>query len=190
MDEKYEYMFLMYLYKVLGLKNYEKILSDRKIESLGFNTYEDLFRYFSLLSKGDTEMFNDAEKSELEFLSCYNLRELIADNALRNRYEAFINSTYKKYFFSNITGKDYVYYGPVSYEYMVPDDAICLGLNYKRFGNLSEDVPYEKIMEEQDEVICEVINDIQFKTAKEVGMKVAVVKKDERVLLNNDFLGL
>lgn len=58
---------------------------------------------------------------------------IFSNDELKKSCEDFLSKTYKKYFFSNSTGNDYLYYGSLTDEYMVPDDAIAIGLNYRKF---------------------------------------------------------
>lgn len=180
MNEKYELMFLGYLYDLLSLKEYEETLKEKNINSILYDE-NNLFTYFSLLNRGTTDFFDEEEKKELYFLSNYDLKELLTVFELKTRCYSFLKRTYDKYFFSNITGNDYVYYGPVDYEYMVPDDAIALAVNYQKFDDniLDDDQLLIK-----DEIIYNIINEIQFKRAKEKNIKVAIIKKDELTLNN------
>ena len=187
MDEKYEYMFLMYVYKVLGLNNYEKMLEVAGIEQINFRENDDLFKYFSLLNNGDTELFTEEELKELNFLDCYQLKEIFSNDELRGKCEEFLNRTYKKYFFSNTVDSDYIYYGPATFEYIAPSDAIVLGLNYRKFVDEKEGEDYDTTLLNQDRIISSIINNIQENSEEMSNMKIAVIEQNESVLsLNNN----
>lgn len=182
MNEKYEYMFLMYMYDLLGLKAYEIKLEKSGIKQMEYAENGDLFKYFSLLNKGDVEFLSEEEKHELELLSFDNLGDFFTNDELRSRCESFLQKTYKKYFFSNLSGDDYVYYGPVDYNYMAPTDAIALGINYVKFsGNASGDM-YEDTLFNQECAVYRIINDIQENKGPSVGLKVAVIEQNEITL--------
>lgn len=181
MDEKYELMTLKYLYSVLNLKKYEETLKNNGFESL-MAPNED-FTYFTLLSRGDTELFSEEERKELTFFQDKSLKEIFSNPELKDRCEKFIQSTYVKYYFSNSNG-EYMFYGPNSFEYMVPDDAFALGVNYKSFDfDASEDEFDEKI-DEKSKVVNKVMNDIQSIEAKNANLKVGVVKQSEAEILH------
>lgn len=185
MNEKYKYLFLMYMYDLIDLKTYETKLEEKNIERLEYTENGEFFKYFSLLNDGDVSYLSDLEKQELEMLSLISLKELSENDELKNKVKDYIERTYKKYFFSNITGKDYLYYGPISYDYMAPDDAIVLGLNYRMFVDEKENESYEETLENQDEIIVRVINEIQELEAEKHNIKVAVIKQNEKVLANH-----
>ena len=184
MNDKYKYLFLIYIYDIMGLKEYEKRLKEKNIEQLEYTENGNLFKYFSLLNKGDVLKLNDLENKELETLSLYPLEDFIKNEELKAKLNDYINRTYKKFFFSNITGKDYLYYGPISYDYMAPDDAIVLGINYRMFVDEKENESYEETLENQDEVIVRAINEIQELESEKHNIKVAVIKQNEKVLAN------
>lgn len=182
MNEKYQYMFLMYMYNLLGLKDYEKSLEEAGIQKIEYSENGDLFKYFSLLSSGDTELFTDEESAELELLSSHELKDILDSDVLKSKCENFLNRTYRKYFFSNSTGKDYVYYGPLSSNYMAPDDAITLGINYRKFIEEKENEDYEETLSRQEDAVYSVINDIQESRAPSLNLKVAVIEQTELTL--------
>lgn len=182
MNEKYQYMFLMHMYNQLELKAYEKRLEEAGIEKIRYSENGDLFKYFSLLSSGNTELFTDEESAEFELLSCNELKAIFDNDVLKSKCEKFLNRTYKKYFFANSTGKDYVYYGPLSSNYMAPDDAIALGINYRKFIEEKEDENYEETLFRQEDAVYDVINDIQESCAQSLNLKVAVIEQTELTL--------
>ena len=180
MDEKYELMTLKYLYSLLNLKKYEETLDKEGFKSL-ISENED-FKYFSLLSRGDTELFTDDEKKELSFFHEKSLKEIFSNKELEERCVDFIKSTYLKYYFSNANG-EYIYYGPYSFEYMAPDDAFVLGINYRMY-DVNDDEDLDESMQKKDAIATKIINDIQFTDAKNANLKVAVLKQNERDILN------
>lgn len=182
MNEKYEYMFLMYMYDLLGLKDYEIKLEKSGIKQMEYTENGELFKYFSLLNKGDVSFLSLEERNELELLSLNELKSLFDNNELRVKCEDFLRRTYKKYFFSNLPSEDYIYYGPISYDFMAPSDAIALGINYIKFNNEFDSDTYENSLFDQECVVYGVINDIQEKKGPSVGVKVAVIEQNELVL--------
>jgi len=188
MNEKYEKMFLVYIYELLELKKYEKNLKAQGIEKIEFTENVDLFEYFSLLNTGEFNLFNEEEKKEFAFLSCYELKDLISNNEIKQNFIEYMKKTYKKYFFFDVTGEEYVYYGNFSDEYMAPDDAIALGLNYKKFVGEKANEDYDITLDKQDDIICDTINDIQYNKGPQKNIKVAVIKRNEKILSNHSII--
>lgn len=182
MNEKYEYLFLTYMYNLLGLKNYEKKLEDSGIKQMEYTENGDLFKYFSLLNKGDSSFLSDDEKNELELLSMNELSSYFDNAELKAKCEDFLKRTYKKYFFSNLPSDGYIYYGPISYDFMAPRDAIALGINYVKFVDAVEGEEYENTLSKQEHVVYGVINEIQEDIAPSFGLKVAVIEQNELAL--------
>lgn len=171
MDDKYKLMTLKYLYSLLDLKKYEKILEDNNLESI---VDSNDFKYFTLLSDGDTSLFLEDELKELYSFNNYEIEELLSNEELSNKFLDFVEKTYKKYFFS-VSNGDYLYYNGVGESNMAPDDAIVLGINYRiKDEELSSD---EKIMN-TNKLIPSIINEIQFTEAQNKGLKVAVIENN------------
>ena len=173
MDDKYRLVTLKYLYSLLDLKKYEKILEENNIESIMEGPND--FKYFSLLSDGDIAMFNEEEEKEFFSFDKYSIEEILANEEILNKLIDFVKRTIVKFYFSNVKG-EYLYYGGTSEECMAPDDAFVLGINYKI--NISDFDDYDVKREQVDEIIVKIINDIQFNEAKNKGIKVAVLENN------------
>lgn len=171
MDDKYKIVTLKYLYSLLDLKKYEKVLQDNNLESIIDS--ED-FKYFTLLNDGDISLFNEDEENEFLSYDIYSIDEILSNNELLNKMIDFVKRTYTKYYFSDSKG-EYIYYGGLDDENMVPDDAFALGINYKA---KYDEENYDERKEEVDGLISGIINDIQFTEAKEKNIKVAVVENN------------
>lgn len=182
MNDKYEYLFLIYMYNLLGLKQYEEKLIDSGIKGFKYTENGELFKYFSLLNKGNYDFLSDEEKEELKLLSFNELKFFFTNDELKSKCANFLQRTYKKYFFSKLPKDDYIYYGPISYNYIVPSDAIILGINHVKFVDEVPGEIYEETLSKQSKIISSIINEIQDETAPSKGLKVAVLEMNELTL--------
>ena len=179
MDDKYKIVSLKYLYSLLDLKKYEKILEINNLESI---IDSDEFKYFTLLNDGDISLFNEDEEKEFLSFDVYDIEEILSNKDILNKLLDFVKRTYSKYYFSNTKG-EYVYYNGDNEENMAPDDAFALGINYRmNYENIDN---YDEKKQEVDSIITEIINTIQFKEAKEKNIKVAVIENNG-LKLDND----
>ena len=180
MDDKYKIMTLKYLYGLLDLKKYEKILESNDLESI-VKGYND-FKYFSLLSDGDISSFSDEEIEEFMSYDKYSIEELLDNEMLSSKFFDFIKQTFQKYYFSNVND-EYIYYNGHSEMNMVPDDAFALQLNYRiKYDQFTE----EKQIEVSD-IVSGIINDIQFNVSKKNNIKVGVIENNG-LSFDNDIL--
>ena len=181
MEEKYKIMTLKYLYQLLDLKIYEKQLEDSNIESM--LEENEHFKYFTLLSDGNMSQFDEEEKNILTKFDKYDINEILSNDFLTNEFIDFIKKTYKKFYFQDVK-KIYKYYNGTNEEYMAPDDAFVLGLNYI----ISINDNYEENKNNINKLIVGIINEIQFKKAKEKELKVAVFKYNGLQLQTNQLM--
>lgn len=116
-------------------------------------------------------------KEQLEKFHTYFSKEIneLQDNDLKEIYE-FMNNTYELLLFPNVDSK-YVYYGPISDDYLCPRDSIAIGLYYDAFGD------YDDF--EVENKLSDIINYIQFDLAKKENIKIAVIPYNQITLQNN-----
>lgn len=182
MNEKYEQMTLKFLYEILNLDMYEKKLIDGGVKSL---VSDERNGYFSLLSSGNTDLFTDDEIEKLEAFEGMDIDEIFNDKVFKEKCIDFLRATYEKYYFQNVKG-EYNCYGSYDYDHIAPDDAFVLGLNYFKFID-NGIADYDKEIERQDGIVCDVINDIQFNVAEKLKLKVSVLKQTEiDIITKND----
>lgn len=186
MNYKYEYIFFKNLYQNLNLKEF-----DIKLEENGIKPYDKanmnsrISKYFALMNEGDFNGFSPEEKEKYNLYFSKELDELL-NEPLYSEVSGFINRTYETYFFKNRSDR-YMYYGPASYEYMAPTDAIVLGINYVKYDNEKEN--YDKELENQEDVIIQIANYIQDELSEKYNLKLAVIPYNE-IALNQPFMKL
>ena len=176
---KYEYIFFKDLYSRLNLKKLDSVLTNEGIKPVDEeNMDQRISKYFAFLNEGTSRNFSE---EELEKFHEYFSRELyeLEQEPLYSEVRDYVLRTYEKFFFSEIKD-NYIYYGPVSFEFMAPSDAITLGINYIKFDiKANSDREYERELERQDGVIVDMMNHIQTNLAKETGIKLAAVAYNE-----------
>lgn len=186
MNKNYRYDFICFAYfrEKLNLQKYEALLEKGGIVPYNKENVDNrISKYFSFLNEGNTKAFNDEERKQFDKLFSNDLTSLLDNPEVID----FIETTYQKYYFSNIKEK-YKFYIPSNYEFMAPSDAITLGINYQKYDTTNENFDEEKIFE-RDAIINDIINEIQEKVSEEKGIKVAVLRFDE-LALNNDIMSL
>ena len=186
MNYKYEYIFFKYLYEILNLKE-----CDNKLETSGIEPYDKenmgnrISKYFALKNEGNNNEFSPEDKEKFNLYFSKELDELL-NEPLYSEVRNFVARTFETYFFSNISEK-YMYYGPSSYEYMAPTDAIVLGINYVKFDIENEN--YDETINNQEDVIIEVATFIQEELAEKSNLKLAAIPYNE-IALNQPFIRL
>ncbi len=176
MEEKYDYLFVKYLYDKLSLDE-----SEKKVEEKGIIPYyADLEenKFFCILNKGNLERLSEDEKKKLEFFGLINYTDIMQNANLKEDLYSFLENTYKKFYFDDTEEITYNYYGPIDFEYMAPSDAIVLGFDYRKAVPEEEGILYDELLEKNDETICDELNHIQ-NSAEALGLKVAVIRRDE-----------
>lgn len=188
MEDKYKLLFLRFLYIFLDLKQNEKNLIDKGIEALNNDNseYSDL-KYFSILNDGEIDVLTEEEKEILNKMEIVKVEDFIERADLYQYYHDFLLSTYKRFFFSKVEEVEPIYYGAPSYETYAPNDAIALGINYRKFADsIESNNNYDESLMLQDNIVGQEIDNIQNK-AEKLLLKCAVIKKDEIVLSQNNY---
>lgn len=170
----YKYLCFKKLYSDLNLNEMESKLISDNIKSLEIDEnqeYDIISRYFFILNDVNIDKLNEAESTKFNDLFSKKVKNL-SDEELKERFD-FIEQTYKKVLFPEINSK-YIYYGPISDNFICPTDAIAIGLYYDIFSN-GEDFEVEN-------KLADVINTIQFDLAPKANKKVAVLKFNQLTL--------
>lgn len=176
MEEKYDYLFVKYLYDKLSLNE-----SERKVEEKGIIPYyADLEenKFFCILNSGNLERLSEDEKKKLELFGLMNYSDIMQNENLKNELYSFLENTYKKFYFDETEEFSYIHYGQDDFEHMAPSDAIALGFDYRKMVPEKEGVLYDTLLEENDRTICDELNHIQ-DSAESLGLKVAVIRRNE-----------
>lgn len=183
MEKLYENLFLKYIYHVLNLKEDEEILKSNGITPYyKKNTISDFSEFFGLLNRGSFNEFTEQEKEIMRKITNIKTDDISFENQEFKFITDFIENTYDKYFFSNIDSK-YIFYGPESFEYYAPSDAIALGFYYNQFENYENDEQLFK----NNSIINNILNKIQFSKAPTKNIKLAVIKYNE-FIINKDYI--
>ena len=181
---KYEYIFFKELYDRLELKKLDDRLTNEEIKPVDEeNADKRISKYFAFMNKGTAVHFS---REDLEKFGDYFSKELfeLEREPLYSEVRDFVLRTYENYFFSD-KKDDYIYYGPVSFDFMAPSDAITLGINYVKFDiNAASDMEYDLELQRRDVVVVDMMNYIQTDLAKEKGIKLAAVAYDEFTGMN------
>ena len=181
MEKLYEDLFFKYVYYLLNLREEEEELkSNNVVPYYEKNTISNFSEFFGLLNAGSFSEFTGQESEMMNKISSLKMDDISFENQEYKFIVDFIESTYSKFFFSNINTK-YMFYGPESFEYYAPSDAIALGFYYKQFANYEND---ERMLE-IDNIINRTLNKIQFSKATSKNMKLAVIKYNEFVINKN-----
>ena len=181
MNYKYEYIFFKELYNKLNLSELDDKLTNEGIKPIDEeNVDKRISKYFSFMNEGTNINFS---KEDTEKFNSYFSKELseLEQEPLYSEVKDFVLRTYENYFFSEALD-DYIYYGPNTYDFMAPSDAITLGINYSISGiKANSDMEYEKELQRQDGIIVDMMNYIQTDLAKEKGIKLAAISYNELV---------
>lgn len=179
MKENIKILLLNLVYKELGLDSIEEemIKNNVKGKEISFDgvTLKHVTpKYFLLMN--DIYLENLSE-DELEQLKKY------MDNLDENNIE-FMKEVYD--FLSKIqiklmtkpSDEKNMYYGPISFEYLSPVDAITLGLHYVAYDDESNYYD-ENVHNETRGYLCDVANKLQFEVGPSMNLKVRVIIQDE-----------
>ena len=82
---------------------------------------------------------------------------------------------------------EYVYYGPMSDDFLAPSNCIVIGLNYDKYNLDVEDEKYDDEINRQDIVVTKIINYIQFELSKQYNIRLATLAYNE-VTLSQPFV--
>ena len=174
--DNYKYLFFKEIYENLNLKSIEEKLCYEKIKSLNVQPngyYQIISPYFFLLNEVNIENLTTDQLQKFHKYFSKNIN-LLSEEELKE-IKNFINETYHLVLFPNV--KDaYVYYGPISDDYVCPKDAIAIGLYYDAF---TDDDDFEV-----ENKLSEVINYIQFDLAKKINKKVSVLSFNQLKIQN------
>lgn len=175
MKEKYKYMLLRKLYRELGLSEIEKELNNAGIRYSSLIDNNINKSYFNIMNNVDEDNLSDDMKYKyIEFFS--KSVEQLCSNEVEPLIDKFIDNTYKQLLFKN-NNQNGMYYGPINDNYWAPSDAIVLGLFYAEFD--IEEGNFDYLYDKQEEIICNIINRIQYQNAQNANLKVAVIKYNE-----------
>ncbi len=174
--DNYKYLFLKNLYETLNLKVIEQKLLSEKVKPLNIvsdDYYDIISHYFFLLNDVNIEKLNSEQVNKFYTLFSKKISDL-SEQELKEALK-FIDDTYYLMLFPN-TEEKYVYYGPMTDNYICPRDAIALGLYYDAFGD------YDDF--ELENKLADIVNYIQFDLSKKVNKRLAVILFNQLTLEN------
>lgn len=173
MKEKYKYLIFRKLYQQLSLNKIEQKLVNNGVAGINNDGFS---KYFCLLNEIYEEQLPANYIEQYKKYFSLPMEQLLSKE-LENVLDNFLEQTYRYLLFKKID-EDYLYYGPVNDNYVAPTDAIVLGLCYEEF-NINDDESFDQKHKIQEDLICDICNNIQFDLANRVNKKIAVITYNE-----------
>jgi len=137
----YRELFTKYIINKLGLKNYDNKLENSDLEFLKIEPGEmDIYQYFSSDKLNYFYIRNNIYLEKLTEEEKQFLKELSDEQEMTMEVEEFIERTFKKLIFEDISrnvdsnSKRVIMYGPDSSNFMADNDALVIGLRYNEFA--------------------------------------------------------
>lgn len=191
MENNYKFFAFKYIYEKLNMKSIEEKLSEEGIQSLDYQNqeeemYKSISRFFVLKNHTDISSLTEEEKESFKKYFSIPIEMVLEDKRLLNEINEFILRTYQKVLFPKIE-ENHCYYGPININYVAPRDSIVLGFRYYEF-NIDEN--FEEEHDRQQDIICDILNDIQFNLAQQLKITIAVIKYNELYKTNDNELKL
>ena len=171
MENKYRRLFFKYFYDSLQLNKVEELFKKQGIKKIINDKLNNCFGisdYFYLLNEVN---LNNLTEDEYKYLDNIDI-----NNCDLNDLISYLIATYKKVLFPK-TSDDYVYYGPMTYDYMAPSDAIVIGVRYDKYGFDSGDRLTLEQVDSNEEVLCDILNGVQEENYDKI--KVAFIRYHE-----------
>lgn len=180
MENNYKYFAFKYIYEKLGLNEVEKDLIDKGIQHLDYQNednemYRNISKFFVLKNNVDINTLAIEEQELFKKYFTLPIDDIINNTTLLNEINLFIEQTLKKVLFPKIE-ENHCYYGPINMNYIAPRDSIVLGFEYYEF-NIEDN--FDEVYDNQQEIICNTLNNIQFTLANKLGLVVSVIKYNE-----------
>lgn len=175
--DNYKYLFFKKLYEELDLKSIEANLEKENIKSLNVvdsEYYKIISKYFFILNDVN---INFLTQEDLQTFNLYFSKDIysLKEEELNEIYQ-FIEKTYSMVLFPNIDSK-FVYYGPITDDYICPKDSVVIGLFYDIFSS-------EEPLTIQNK-LADIVNYIQFEQSKKSNKNISVLLFNQLTLQNN-----
>lgn len=189
----YRDLFTQYIIKNLNLKEYDKKLSENKLEFIPEKEEKmDIYQYFS---SSELKYFYVRNNIYLDHLSKNDLKILKAksqnkDILLDEEATKFIESTYKKVIKEGTkTDKEEynVSFGPSGSYYSAKNDAVVIGVRYDTFeqAGMNDDEWFDRYCE-REEYLKEIVEELQEKSKGKINSDVAVFEyTDGSIIMKN-----
>lgn len=171
MENKYRRLFFKYFYDSLQLNKVEELFKKQGIKKIINDKLNNCFGisdYFYLLNEVN---LNNLTEDEYKYLENIDINKCDLNDLI-----SYLISTYKKVLFPK-TSDDYVYYGPMTYDYMAPSDSVAIGVRYDKYGFDSGDRLSLEQVDSNEEVLCDTLNKIQMENYEKI--KVAFIRYNE-----------
>lgn len=175
MNNNLKFFMLKIIYDKLNLKEVEEELENKGVMPKNIKNDENLplvSNYFFL--KNDIHLDN-LTAEELTALKKYYDGTMNHDEELSKALYQFLDHNMLKLLLLK-EQQGYISFGDQFH--MAPADAIILDFHYRKYTN-------EDFTDEQDEIVSNELNKIQYELGPKAGIKVAVLKYDE--LLKNNY---
>lgn len=174
--DKLQQMLLEIIFDELGLETIEQSLLKAGIKSkeiYNSNNEKIVSNYFFLCNDVMLENLNVIELNRIK-------RYFEQDNISmkdKKEFKKFIDSIKLKLLIEN-SEESYINWGYDPLEHSAPSDAIVLACHYLEFSD-------EDFTDEKDELLCKELNKIQEELAPKAGLKVAVLRFNDKPLSRN-----
>lgn len=170
MEEKYKLLLFKYLYQILNLSLYERLLQENNIDYIDKEDimgetqklYSCYSKYFYLLNEIELYKLSQDEK--------IYLMNLDLNDKVDNKVEFFIKNTLSRVLMLN-SSNNVTYYGPHSYRFKARNNQIVLGLKIDEFGFAHEIIKSDDKMLEEQKIIDEIISKIE-EAGKHLNIKI------------------
>ena len=169
------------IYDELNLKDVEDFLINSGVKSKKLSVVDlGISKYFTLLNDVDLNGFLDSELNEIKI--CYENSKLGNDGDTQKLKQILKNKILE--ILIPKTSEQYLFWGPMNFQYMAPAKSIVLAFNYLAFD-------YEIQDEFEIYNLCvEKMNDIQNKNISTFGVPIAIIMYDETFDLSNSSIRL
>lgn len=170
MEEYLKKMIFNIIYDELNLKEVEEVLINKGVKFKKLSIVDSgISKYFTLLNDVDLNSFLDSELNEIK--TCYEISKL-GNDGMTPKLKQILKNNILKILIPK-TDEQYLYWGPMNFQYMAPSKSIVLAFNYLAFD-------YDKQDEFEIYNLCaEKMNDIQNKNRSKFGVPIAIIMYDE-----------
>lgn len=182
----YRKLFTEYIIQKLDLQKYEKEIEESGLNFLANKTEDmDIYQYFSseilkyvyIRNNIYIEKLNDEEKAFLQKKIEENKQELDKEA------EQFIEKTYQKLIFEDITKDNKLYiiqYGPDSRNFFAQNNSVVIGIRYDEFEyNGLDDETWDKLHDKQLIYLDSLIEKMKKELETKLPVPIAIIEYDQ-----------
>lgn len=182
----YSYFFRKYMIDRLDLRKYDEKLTNSnlnylKVKDENMDIYQDyskdVLNYFYIRNNLYVERLTLEEKE-------YVYEKFVTgDNIMSDKMINFIENTYKKVVFENISNDGQlcnINYGPDNPMYYAPNNSLIIGVRYDDFNlNGQTDEEWDANRQKQFDYLFEVMDNLEYDSNNKVDIPVICIRYDE-----------